>query len=107
MLKFVKRYFPYLIKCKMYRIFLESDGTSTTVTKSDLKNVEATTTTLKLPVGFNVVDYICDFHIVEHESGQTEQYRITINSSNVETISTLHSSAFDYGYVYVYGYFQE
>lgn len=104
--KMLRKYFPYMLKCKCYRVFLESDGEDTKVTTTDLKGVEATTTTLKMPQGFKVVDYICDFHVVQPSSGQTEQFRITVNSSGLETIATLHSNAFDYGYVYIYGYFE-
>lgn len=107
MKELIKRLFPYMHKCRVYRVFLESDGSSTVITRSDLKGLETTMTVLKLPDNFNVVDYICDFHMVEPNNSQSIQYRYTITAEGKRTIATLHSSAFDYGYVYIYGYFEK
>lgn len=96
---------PHQNKGRWYEAFIESDGSDYTLTTCDL-DAAISSSTLKLPLGFNVVDVKQNYHM----DAPAEAKTININSLKFYAdgkigISLLDKTAFDYANIYIFGYF--
>lgn len=91
-------------KGRWYRFFLESDGETTKITEADLE-VTNENNILKFPDGFHVVDVKHDINSVEHVGNVSMIIDLTGFADGSQGISAPVPKAYDYAYIYVFGYF--
>lgn len=97
-----KVYDPF-IKGRWYKIFAESNGTAF-ITTSDITGCSISSTALKLPAGWQVLDYVCDMNVEEPSAAASHQKKITYNTDGTISISIPSATAYDYGDIYVFAY---
>lgn len=98
-------YNPYS-KGRWYRFFIESDGVDVTLTESDLDGADIGSSRLKMPNKFHIVDAKYDFHS-EVGGSNTFNHTTYFSSDGAQGVSVPNANAFDYGYVHIFGYFEE
>ena len=96
-------YNPYS-KGRWYRVFLESNGTAVTATEKDL-DISFSGANIKMPANFVVVDAKYDIHTVAHDGAVTMAIDRISYADGSMGIGGPAAKAFDYGYVYIFGYF--
>lgn len=96
-------YNPYN-KGRWYRLFLESDGSKVTVTDSDLE-VTLSGSNIKFPANFHIVDRKYDINCVEHDAVSNMIIDLIGYADGSQGIAGPVAKAFDYAYIYVFGYF--
>ena len=96
-------YKPYS-KGRWYRFFIESDGESYTLTKSDLEDATISGSRLKTVEGFHVLDVIEDIHSVESGASGSVQWSTYIYADGIQAVNIPAKSNFDYATVYIFGY---
>lgn len=89
---------------RWYRIFMESNGTKQTIVDSDIE-VSLSGSNLKLPKGFHVIDRKYDINCVEHDSAVAISMDVMGYADGTEGIAGPVPKAFDWAYIYVFGYF--
>lgn len=97
---------PWQEKGRWYHILIESDGTTHSITESDLEVSVTGHTTLTLPVGFHAIETKCID--VDINPSKTINTAIVKTSSAGVEILTLPSEA-DYTYyeIIIFGFFKE
>lgn len=98
-------YDPYA-KGRWYRFFIESDGSAITLTQSDLEDAVIASGRLKMPKGLHVVDAKYDIH-TEAGGSNTFNHITYYAADGAQGVAVPGATAFDYGYVYIFGYFEE
>lgn len=91
-------------KGRWYRIFMESDGTTSKITDSDL-NVSLSGSNLKMPKGFHVVDTKYDINCVAHDAAVNMIIDLIGYADGSQGFPGPVAKAYDYAYIYVFGYF--
>lgn len=96
-------YNPY-IKGRWYRIFMESDGTDSKITNAD---IDATIygANIKLPKDFHLVDLKYDINSVTHTGNVALAIDVMSFPDSSQGFVAPIAKAFDYAYIYVFGYF--
>lgn len=96
-------YNPYK-KGRWYRFFIESDGNDITITEADLV-VQHSTQYLQMPENFHVLDTVHDIHSISGGTASNMSHVLRIYADGRQGIIMPGKDNFDYGYIYVYGYF--
>lgn len=96
-------YDPY-VKGRWYRLFLESNGTAVTATEKDL-DISFSGANIKLPAGFTCIDAKYDIHCVAHDAAVSMAIDRISYADGAMGIAGPVAKAFDYAYIYVFGYF--
>lgn len=96
-------YNPYS-KGRWYRIFMESDGSVQKITKSDIE-ASLSGNNIKMPKGFHIVDAKYDINCIEHDAAVNMIIDRVGYADGAQGIAGPVPKAFDYAYIYVYGYF--
>lgn len=92
-------------KGRWYRIFMESDGTKQTIVESDI-NISLSGNNIKMPAGFHVLDTVYDINCIEHEGVANMAIDLIGYADGCEGIAGPIPKAFDYAYIYVFGYYK-
>ena len=101
----MKNYNPFC-RGRWYRFFIESDGSTISITDSDLE-VNHSSQYIQMPKGFHVIDTKYDIHTVEGSSAANMSYVLRTYNDGSQGIIMPGKDAFDYGYVYAFGYFND
>lgn len=95
---------PYVLpEARYFKIFVESTGTESKITTSDIESTELDGQWIKLPLKFRLLDVIEDIHVVAG-SAVNRVIDIKINADGTESFFIPSSAAFDYATFYVLGY---
>lgn len=97
---------PYELDGRWYRFFIESNGNIVTVTDGDLEVVEDGSY-LKFPENFHIHDRMYDIHSVAGAPAQNLAIDLRIFQDGTQGIHIPLANQFDYGYIYVYGHFDD
>lgn len=103
----------HFTKWRWYKIFVESDGTTVTLSeKKDNFDASIVNNKLILPKDFKVTDYFNELHCIEaaeaRKGYRSIQYTFSKNSINDTdglTKVELPTKNFDHGYIYIRGFF--
>lgn len=98
-------YNPYA-KGRWYRVFIESDGTTPTLTEDDL-GCALSNAYLQMPEDFHVVDVKYDIHSVTTAEVKTNNMAIRLYADGKQAITIAPVTNYDWQYVYVFGYFDK
>lgn len=96
-------YNPYA-KGRWYRFFIESDGESIKITEMDLE-VQHSSSYLQMPEGFHIVDTKHDIHTVSGGNAANMSHVLRVYADGRQGVILPNKDNFDYGYIYVFGYF--
>lgn len=97
-------YNPYA-KGRWYRIFMESDGTTQTIVEDDL-GVTLNGNNINAPKDFHIVDTMYDINCVAHTGTANMAIDLIGYADGTEGIAGPVPKAFDWAYIYVFGYFK-
>ena len=98
-------YNPYN-KGRWYRFFIESDGSDITITEADL-TVQHSTQYMQLPENFHVLDTVYDINTVSGGTAANMSFVLRTYADGRQGVILPAKDNFDYGYIYVFGYFNE
>lgn len=101
---------PYIINSRWYRVFIESNNTSATISTidDDIGTAHISGTSLVLPPNFHLIDVKYDKHI----SGGTATSAKALTATVSRTADGCYSltlgdvTTYDWQYVYVNGYYE-
>lgn len=96
-------YNPYS-KGRWYRIFMESDGTKQTIVEDDLGCIMHGNN-IGTPEGFHIIDTKYDINCVEHDASVSMAIDLIGYADGTEGIAGPVPKAFDWAYIYIFGYF--
>lgn len=85
-----------------YIFIVKSDGTTVTLTEKDNIDASIVENKLVLPKGFTVAAFFYDLHTIEADKANV--CNIIIDTDGL-TIIGLPANNFDYGYMYIRGFF--
>lgn len=100
----MRNYDPYKTNGRWYRVFLESNGTAIQITESDI-DVTLNGNYLNMPKDFHVVDRKYDINSIEHSGTVTIVPDVAGFADGTQGVITPVAKAFDWAYVYVFGYY--
>ena len=89
-------------KGRWYRFFVESDGTTVTLSKKDNIDASIVNNKLILPKYFTVAACFNELHCIEAEEANV--CRIVYDTDGLTKVE-LPAKNFDYGYIYIRGFF--
>lgn len=97
---------PAFTQGRWYKIFVESTGTELKITTSDIDGVTVIGRGVVFPIGFNIIDAVCDYENINSDGGidLTPYIRSSQKQFNVwiaENFSRYHAVN-----LYVFGYFE-
>lgn len=95
---------PYEAKGTWYHFFIESDGSTYTLTTSDLDDTIISSSALKYPKGFVPVDFKMAVHNTA-VSAATINMSLKIFSNEQQGNTIPGAATFDYMDAWVFGYF--
>ena len=98
---------PYKLKGRWYKFFVESNGENLTLTTSDLKGVVISSRTLKFPEKFRVLHAMFDFNTEGGTATSALNLDLIIKryGNGQQGVNIGEPTAYDYGTIYVYGYY--
>lgn len=89
------------LKEKMIRFFLESDSTKITIVESDLVGTVLSGNSVKLPIGYSILEVLTDFHMVKNGTVTTFGNR-KVYADGCQAVEIPDANNFDYGYLYIH-----
>lgn len=89
-------------KGRWYRFFVESDGTTVTLTDKDSIDASILENKLVLPKGFTVAACFNELHTIE--ANEANVCRIVYDTDGLTKVE-LPAKNFDHGYIYIRGFF--
>lgn len=97
---------PYKIKGRWYRFLIESDNSSYILTESDMEGAKVQSIGLSFASGFNPINIQYNMHFIGQS---TTVYGLTpkVSSTGWKYYPLPAVTSFDYGEVYVFGYFED
>ena len=98
-------YNPYA-KGRWFRVFIESDGNTPTITDSDIP-VENSTQYIKFPKDFHVIDVKYDVNSTAGETVANMDVATRYYNDNAQAVSLPPVAHYDYMYLYVFGYYAD
>lgn len=94
---------PYEKNGKWFTFFVEAAEGTPSVTTSDIEGVTITSTNLKIPDGYNVIDYAFDFN-ADTSSALSAQKKITFNADGSISLTIPSATGWTDGYIYAFAY---
>lgn len=96
-----------LAKGRWYRAFIQTDGETYTIIKSDLEN-SISTGALVFPTGFHAIEAKLDVHAISNTESLrgTVNNNLTIMADGKFAVELPDKKCFNYMYAYVFGYFE-
>lgn len=95
---------PYNIKGRTYKIFLESDGSEPKITTSDIPEAAIDGDYIKLPADFITIDTKYEIHAVSGGNTQTLNVATKLYSDGTEGIGIPKPYRFDCANIYIFGH---
>lgn len=89
-------------KGRWYRFFVESDGTTVTLSEKDNLDASIESNKLILPKDFTVAAYFNELHTIEADEANV--CRILYDTDGLTKVE-LPAKNFDHGYIYIRGFF--
>lgn len=99
----IKNYNPYS-KGRWYRLFIESDGTTSKITESDITDAAISGTYIKFPSGFHVLDTIYDITTNTEGTASSVQNGVRIYNDGKQAIAIPAVDVYTSAYIYIFGY---
>lgn len=93
-------------KGRYYRIFVESTNKSFKITHTDLNGVIVSGNSIKLPLGYHIINADTDVNTVVGGSASTFGAR-KVEADGCQAIELCDSKAFDYAEIFVFAYKKE
>lgn len=93
-------------KGRYYRIFIESTNGSFKITHTDLNGVIVSGNSVKLPLGYHIINADTDVSTVSGGSASTFGTR-KVYADGCQAIELCDSKAFDYAEIFVFAYKKE
>lgn len=87
---------------RWYRFFVESDGTTVTLSEKDNIDASLENNKLILPKDFTVAACFNELHVIE--SAEANVCRIVYDTDGLTKVE-LPAKNFDHGYIYIRGFF--
>lgn len=94
-------YNPYS-KGRWHRIFVESNGSTISITESDIEGTVLEDNLIKLPLGNRILDVVCDVNCVSSSTTSIISNDVSITSEGKQAVKLPDASVFDYAYIYVF-----
>lgn len=91
-------------KGRWYRVFMESDGSKQTIVEDDLGCI-LHGNNIGTPEGFHIIDTKYDINCVEHDASVSMAIDLIGYADGTEGIAGPVPKAFDWAYIYIFGYF--
>lgn len=98
------QYDPYSYG-RWFKIFVESDGTASSITTSDISSAEISGTYIKMPAGFHVLDTIYDITAETGGTASSVQNGVKIYNDGKQAIAIPAVDVYTSATIYVFGYF--
>lgn len=94
---------PWMAKGRWYKLFVESNGSTHKLVKSEIEEATCSGGKIYFPHDLNIVETLFDVHNVEFDSGTASFGHTQTLMSNGSTYITLPTAkAYDYAYIYVW-----
>ena len=93
-------------KGRYYRIFIESTNGSFKITHTDLNGVVVSGNSVKLPLGYHIINVDIDVNTVSGGSASTFGTR-KVEADGCQAIELCDSKSFDYAEIFVFAYKKE
>lgn len=93
-------------KGRYYRIFIESTNGSFKITHTDLNGVIVSGNSVKLPLGYHIINVDIDVNTVSGGSASTFGTR-KVYADGCQAIELCDSKSFDYAEIFVFAYKKE
>lgn len=90
---------------RWYKLFIESDGTVSKITTSDIESAEISGTYIKMPVGFHVLDTVYDITAETGGTASSVQAGVKIYNDGKQSIAIPAVDVYTAATIYVFGYF--
>lgn len=100
------RSIPWQEKGRWYELFIESDGDTIKLTKTDLPGAVLTGNYVEFPKGFTAIDFKHAIHLLEGQTTANFGMGLRLFSNGSQGLLLPAKNYYDYTTVYVFGFFE-
>ena len=90
---------------RWYKFFVESDGTASSITTSDIEGAEISGTYIKTVAGFHILDTIYDITAETGGTASQVQKGVKIYNDGIQAFAIPAVDVYTSATIYVFGYF--